>query len=152
MGRPYLHGVDLRRSRAGRRCRPAVHAPLLRYAHHGTRHLPDSVVGPEDSRLGRHRRLRVRRRSRPGGPGRGGDGMSAELEAYFTALTQVRRRIHETAIAGHVAALAELRLDEERASVTALTDAEGALCLAARDLARAVDHLPLERQPKGWNA
>ena len=38
--------------------------------------------------------------------------MSAELEAYFTALTQVRRRIHETAIAGHVAALAELRLDD----------------------------------------
>lgn len=76
--------------------------------------------------------------------------MSAALEAYFTALTQVRRRIHETAIAGHTVALAELRLSDERASVTALTDAEKALCVAARDLARAVDHLPMERKPKGW--
>ena len=77
--------------------------------------------------------------------------MSRDLEAYFTALTQVRRRIHETAIAGHSAALAELRLDEDTASVTALNDSEKALCFAARDLARTVDHLPMERRPKGWD-
>ena len=77
--------------------------------------------------------------------------MTGELQAYFTALTQVRRRIHEVAIQGHTVALAELGLDLDQASVTALSDAERALCFAARDLARAVDELPLERQPKGWS-
>jgi hypothetical protein len=78
--------------------------------------------------------------------------VSKALEDYFTALKQVRLRIHETAIAGHRTAMAELHLDEDTASVTALTDEEKGLALAARDLARAVDELPGERQPKGWNS
>jgi hypothetical protein len=78
--------------------------------------------------------------------------MSKALEGYFASLKQVRLRIHELAIAGHVTEIAELHLDEDTASVTDLSDSEKALALAARELARAVDELPRERRPSGWNA
>lgn len=36
------------------------------------------------------------------------------------------------------------------ASAKDITDTSAGLALAARDLTRAVDELPRERQPKGW--
>jgi hypothetical protein len=48
--------------------------------------------------------------------------------------------------------LAVLRLADENASVLAVNRAEDGLAFAARRLARAVDALPTDRQPKGWAA
>lgn len=47
---------------------------------------------------------------------------------------------------------AERALSDEDASAKAVMDAEDRLTLAARDLARAVDQLPVARRPKGWGA
>jgi hypothetical protein len=71
--------------------------------------------------------------------------MSAALEDYHKAL-----KATELASLGPLAN--ELNLDDESASVTALKASEDSLALAARDLTRAVDALPMERRPKRWNA
>ncbi len=63
---------------------------------------------------------------------------------YVTALHEVERavtRLH----------LAELDLSDEHSSALAFNEAQESVALAARDLARAVDSLPVNRQPKGWN-
>jgi hypothetical protein len=69
--------------------------------------------------------------------------VSQQLADYVTALHEVERaaaRLH----------LAELELADDHASALAVNEAQDALSLAARDLARAVDELPPQRQPKGW--
>ena len=48
--------------------------------------------------------------------------------------------------------LNRLDLSDEHSSALAVNEATDALCLAARDLTRAVDQLPVNRKPKGWNA
>ena len=71
--------------------------------------------------------------------------MSQALMDYVTAMHEVERaatRLH----------LAELNLSDEHSSALEVNDARDALALAARDLARAVDSLPLNRRPKGWDA
>lgn len=45
---------------------------------------------------------------------------------------------------------AERRLSEDNASVVALRDAETAISLAARDLTNAIDDLPEQQHPRGW--
>ena len=63
---------------------------------------------------------------------------------YVTGLHEVERaaaRLH----------LAELNLSDDHSSALAVNEAQDALILAARDLARAVDHLPTERRPRGWD-
>jgi len=47
--------------------------------------------------------------------------------------------------------LAELSLSDDPASAVAVNEAQDALAVAARKLARAVDGLPMERRPKGWD-
>jgi hypothetical protein len=71
--------------------------------------------------------------------------MSAALEAYYKALRKV-----EVACLRLLAG--ELSLDAENASVTGLAEAESAVPLAARDLTRAVDGLPVGDRPKGWDS
>ena len=70
--------------------------------------------------------------------------MSHALMDYVTALHEVERaaaRLH----------LADLNLSDEHSSALAVDEAKDALCLAARNLARAVDELPIDRRPKGWD-
>jgi hypothetical protein len=69
--------------------------------------------------------------------------MSAALEGYIKGLRKV-----ETA--SLVLLAAELNLDDETASIATLKTAEDSLALAARDLARAVDELPMDKRPQGW--
>jgi len=71
--------------------------------------------------------------------------MSTALEDYHNGLRKVE--LASLALLG-----AELNLDDKKASVVALHAAEDSLALAARDLARAVNELPLQRRPKGWAA
>jgi hypothetical protein len=78
--------------------------------------------------------------------------MSPALQELRNALKAARIAVHERAIAVHQSAIAELRLDEPGADVIALSRAEEAECLTARDLYRAVEELPAERRPKGWYA
>lgn len=47
---------------------------------------------------------------------------------------------------------AERKLRSPFSSVVELSEADARLAIAARDLVRAVDALPAERQPKGWTA
>ena len=72
------------------------------------------------------------------------------LQEYFTALRRFRIALHEAQIQAQRAAINELRLPDEDASVTALTTTETALAFAAKRLVRATDELPQERRPKGW--
>jgi hypothetical protein len=76
--------------------------------------------------------------------------VSTQMQDRYAALKAARIAVHEHEIAVHLAAVADLRLDEPDASITALTEAEHAICYRARDLARAVDALPPEWQPKKW--
>ena len=70
--------------------------------------------------------------------------MSQALMDYVTAR-------HEVEIAAAQLHLAELQLSDERSSALALNKAQDALAVAARRFSRAVDDLPLNRQPIGWN-
>ena len=75
--------------------------------------------------------------------------MSAALEDYYRNL----RRMEIASINASLKLLArELNLDDPKASVTALMNDEETLLLAARDLTRAVDELPVTDRPKGWAA
>jgi len=69
--------------------------------------------------------------------------VSAAQEAYVNAREHALR-----------AALDSLRAErgllDNTVNVLASGVADAAFCLAARDLARAVDELPDERKPKGW--
>lgn len=70
--------------------------------------------------------------------------MSPALESYQEA-------VNRTQVASFDLAAAVFRLTLPRSSALAVPDAEAGLCLAARDLARAVDELPMDRRPKGWD-
>jgi len=76
--------------------------------------------------------------------------MATALQEYLTALRNFRICLHEAQIQASRTAIAELRLGDEDASVTALTTTETAVAFAAKRLARAADELPPERRPKGW--
>jgi hypothetical protein len=69
--------------------------------------------------------------------------MSRVLMEHVTARHEVETAAAELHVAG-------LRLSDENASALAVNKAQDALAFAARRLARAVDALPLERQPRGW--
>lgn len=71
--------------------------------------------------------------------------MSQELMDYVTALHDVERSVTEL----H---LAELSLSDEHSSALAVNKAQDAVTFAAQRLTKAVDALPLDRQPKGWMA
>jgi hypothetical protein len=58
---------------------------------------------------------------------------------------------HQVEVAAARLHLAELNLSDENSSVLALNEAQDSVALAARDLTRAVDGLPLNRRPKGWD-
>lgn len=76
--------------------------------------------------------------------------MTAQLQAYYAALKAARIALCRQQIAAAESRIAELQLDESDASPAALSRAEQEECLAARDLFRAVEELPKDRQPKGW--
>jgi hypothetical protein len=78
--------------------------------------------------------------------------MSGQLQDLRDGLKAARIAMHQHAITGHEMAIAELRLDDPDADVTALSKAEQAICLTARDLFKAVEELAAERRPKGWYA
>lgn len=69
--------------------------------------------------------------------------MSAALDDYHRAMQAARLALVDLLAA-------EFRLGEG-GSATAVTDAETNVAVVARDLTRAVDDLPRERQPRGWN-
>lgn len=71
--------------------------------------------------------------------------MSQQLADYVTAFG-------ETELAAARLLVATLQLSDDHSSVLAVNEAQADLCLAARRLARAVDELPAERQPKGWSS
>lgn len=75
---------------------------------------------------------------------------TSALQDYFTALKRFRIALHEAQIQAERAAINELRLGDEDASITALTTTETALAFAAKRLVQATDELPQERRPKGW--
>jgi hypothetical protein len=71
--------------------------------------------------------------------------MSQALADYVTALCDVElaaARLH----------VATLNLADDHSSALAVNQAQDELAIAARKLARAVDALPMERRPKGWDA
>ena len=70
--------------------------------------------------------------------------MSQALMDYVTA----RHDVEVAAVRLH---LAELSLSDEHSSALAVNQAQDALAVAARRFTRAVDELPLNRQPVGWN-
>ena len=70
--------------------------------------------------------------------------MSRALEDYFATQKALR-------MAALLLVLAEMSLDTDDAGVPALMEAQAAFDLAARAHARAVDGLPMERKPKGWD-
>jgi len=73
--------------------------------------------------------------------------MSQVIEDKLAALKAARIAVHEMEIQVHLGQIAELRLDEPDADLSALSHA---ICLAARDLYLAVEALPVQYQPKGW--
>lgn len=75
---------------------------------------------------------------------------TSALQDYFTALKRFRIALHEAQIQAERAAINELKLGDEDASITALTTTETALAFAAKRLVQATDELPQERRPKGW--
>lgn len=64
------------------------------------------------------------------------------------ALAEPRERVITRALQFMVA---ERGLEDPRMPVAAVNDAEMALAFACRDLVDAVNALPMERRPKGWN-
>jgi hypothetical protein len=69
--------------------------------------------------------------------------MSQQLMDYVSALHEIERaaaRLH----------VAELDLSDERSSALAVNQAQDAVAIGAKKLARAVDELPMGRKPKGW--
>lgn len=69
--------------------------------------------------------------------------MSQALMDYVTALHDVERAVTELR-------LAELNLSDEHSSALAVNKAQDDVARAAKRLARAVDEMPLNRQPIGW--
>jgi hypothetical protein len=69
--------------------------------------------------------------------------VSQTLMDYVTAMHDVERAVTELR-------LAELNLSDEHSSALAVNQAQDKVALASRRLARAVDALPLNRQPIGW--
>ena len=69
--------------------------------------------------------------------------MSQALMDYVTALHDVERAVTELR-------LAELNLSDMHSSVLALNEAQDKVALAAQRLTKAIDALPVNRQPKGW--
>ena len=69
--------------------------------------------------------------------------MSQALMDYVTALHDVERAVTELR-------LAELNLSDVHSSVLALNEAQDEVALAAQRLTKAIDALPVNRQPKGW--
>ncbi len=69
--------------------------------------------------------------------------MSQQLMDYVTALHEVERAVTELR-------LAELNLSDEHSSALAVNQAQDKVALMSRRLTRAVDSLPLNRQPIGW--
>jgi hypothetical protein len=53
--------------------------------------------------------------------------------------------------AGFQLAAAIFGLRSPASSAMTVPEAEAAFCLAARDLTRAVDGLPVDRKPRGWD-
>lgn len=71
--------------------------------------------------------------------------MTQALMDYVTAMHDVERAVTELR-------LAELNLSDDHSSALAVNEAQDAVAVAARRLARAVDELPMDRQPKGWDS
>ena len=69
--------------------------------------------------------------------------MSQALMDYVTSMHDIERAVTELR-------LAELNLSDEHSSALAVNQAQDKVAVAARRLARAVDSLPLNRQPIGW--
>jgi len=65
------------------------------------------------------------------------------LEAYIDARENILRAALDSL-------RAERRLMDDNGSIPVSSAADAALCLAARDLYRAVEELPMQRRPKGW--
>jgi hypothetical protein len=64
---------------------------------------------------------------------------------YVTAMHEVERAVTELR-------LAELNLSDEHSSALAVNQAQDKVALTSRRLTRAVDSLPLNRQPIGWGS
>ena len=73
------------------------------------------------------------------------DARKTPLEAYIDARENTLRCALDSL-------RAERRLMDDHGSVPVSSAADAALCLAARRLDRAVEELPRERKPKGWDA
>jgi hypothetical protein len=71
--------------------------------------------------------------------------MSQALMDYVTAMHDIERAVTELR-------LAELGLSDEHSSALAVNKAQDDVARAAQRLTRAVDSLPLNRQPIGWGA
>ncbi len=71
--------------------------------------------------------------------------MSQALMDYVTAMHEVERAVTELR-------LAELNLSDEHSSALAVNQAQDKVALMSRRLTRAVDSLPLNRQPIGWGS
>jgi hypothetical protein len=69
--------------------------------------------------------------------------MSQALMDFVTSMHDIERAVTELR-------LAELNLSDEHSSALAVNQAQDKVAVAARRLARAVDELPLNRQPIGW--
>lgn len=69
--------------------------------------------------------------------------MSQALMDYVSAQHDLERAVTELR-------LAELNLSDEHSSALAVNKAQDDVARAARRLTRAVDALPLNRQPVGW--
>jgi len=69
--------------------------------------------------------------------------MSQALMDFVTSMHDIERAVTELR-------LAELNLSDEHSSALAVNHAQDKVAVAARRLARAVDSLPLNRQPIGW--
>jgi hypothetical protein len=70
--------------------------------------------------------------------------MSQAEEGYQEAMSRAQA-------AGFLLAAAVFGLRDERSSALTVPEGEAAFCLAARDLVRAVDELPMDRRPRGWD-
>jgi hypothetical protein len=71
--------------------------------------------------------------------------VSQALMDYVTSLHDVERAVTELR-------LAELNLSDDHSSALAVNKAQDDVARASRRLTRAVDSLPLNRQPVGWDA
>jgi hypothetical protein len=71
--------------------------------------------------------------------------MTQALMDYVTAMHDVETAVTELR-------LAELALSDDHSSALAVNQAQDSVAVAAKRLTRAVDELPAQRKPKGWDS